>query len=134
MRSCVRCGIDFAAGERLMTRDTVAGDSPRCSARNFRLTDGAEASPRGREGATVFDRGIGVFRVRSFAQQGLRRQAGMRNFLLVKQRYSGTLRAKNSRKIDLSWTGPSTIYFAFFRTFLLTGPRRRVFYARSGVR
>jgi len=27
-----------------MTRDTVAGDSPRCSARNFRLTDGAEPS------------------------------------------------------------------------------------------
>ena len=44
-----------------MTRDTVAGDSPRCSARNFRLTDGAEPSPRGREDATVFDRGMGCF-------------------------------------------------------------------------
>ena len=45
----------------MITRDTVAGDSPRCSARNFKLTDGAEASPRGRGGATVFDRGIGCF-------------------------------------------------------------------------
>src|SRR5712691_3692286 len=61
MRSWVRCGIDLAAGDRLMTRDTVAGESPRCSARNFKLTDGAEASPRGREDATVFDRGIECF-------------------------------------------------------------------------
>ncbi len=41
-----------------MTRETVAGESPRCSARNFRLTDGAEAFPWGREDATVFDRGM----------------------------------------------------------------------------
>ncbi len=41
-----------------MTRETVAGESPRCSARDFRLTDGAEAFPRGREDATVFDRGM----------------------------------------------------------------------------
>ena len=43
-----------------MTRDTVAGESPRCSARNFWLTDGAEVFPRGGEDATVFDRGMGV--------------------------------------------------------------------------
>ena len=43
-----------------MTRDTVAGESPRCSARNFWLTDGAEAFPRDREDATVFDRRMGV--------------------------------------------------------------------------
>src|SRR5690242_21846829 len=61
MRSCVRCGIDFAAGERLMTSDTVAGESPRCSARNFRLTDGAEEFPRGRDDVTIFDRGMGCF-------------------------------------------------------------------------
>ena len=42
-----------------MTRDTVAGERPRCSARNFRLTDGAEAFPRGREDASVFDRVMG---------------------------------------------------------------------------
>ena len=42
-----------------MTNDTVAGESPRCSARNFRLTDGAEEFPRGREDATIFDRGMG---------------------------------------------------------------------------
>lgn len=42
-----------------MTRDTVAGESPRCSARDFWLTGGAEAFPRDREDATVFDRGMG---------------------------------------------------------------------------
>ncbi len=42
-----------------MTRDTVAGERPRCSARNFKLTDGAAAFPRGREDATVVDRGMG---------------------------------------------------------------------------
>ena len=34
-----------------MTRDTVAGESPRYSARNFKLTDCAEWPPRGRAGA-----------------------------------------------------------------------------------
>ena len=43
-----------------MTRDTVAGESPRCSARNFWLTDSAEPFSRSREDATVFDRGIGA--------------------------------------------------------------------------
>ena len=42
-----------------MTRDTVAGDRLRCSAKNFRLTDCAEAFPRCREDGTVFDRGKG---------------------------------------------------------------------------
>ena len=42
-----------------MTRDTVAGESPRCSAKNFRLTDAAEASPCGREDEIVFDRAMG---------------------------------------------------------------------------
>jgi hypothetical protein len=51
-----------------MTRDTVAGESPRCSARNLRLMDAAEASPRRREDATVFDRGMGVYGARSLAQ------------------------------------------------------------------
>jgi len=55
----VRCGIDFAEGERLITSDTVAGESPRCSAKNFKLTDRAELFPRGREDATVFDRVMG---------------------------------------------------------------------------
>src|SRR6267143_2306485 len=61
MRSWVWCGIDFAAGERLITSDTVAGESPRCSAKNFKLTDRAEVFPRGREVATVFDRVMGCF-------------------------------------------------------------------------
>src|SRR5712692_2451388 len=38
MRSLVACGMESAAGERLITRDTVAGESPRCSARAFWLS------------------------------------------------------------------------------------------------
>jgi len=44
-----------------MTRDTVAGESPRCSAKNFKLTDRAEVFPRGGEDATVFARIMGCF-------------------------------------------------------------------------
>lgn len=44
-----------------MTSDTVAGESPRCSARYFRLTDGAEEFPRSREDVTIFDRGMRRF-------------------------------------------------------------------------
>jgi len=44
-----------------MTRDTVAGESPRCSANNFKLTDRAEVFPRGGEAATVFARIMGCF-------------------------------------------------------------------------
>jgi len=46
MRSWVCCGIDLAAGERLITRETVAGESCNCAANDFRLTDGADAFPR----------------------------------------------------------------------------------------
>ena len=42
-----------------MTSDTVAGESPKCPAKCFRLTAGAEAFPRGREDVTVFDRAMG---------------------------------------------------------------------------
>jgi len=44
-----------------MTRDTVAGESPRCSANNFKLTDRAEVFPRSGEDATVFARIMGCF-------------------------------------------------------------------------
>ena len=37
-RSLVSWGMESATGERLMTSDTVAGESPRCSASSFRLT------------------------------------------------------------------------------------------------
>ncbi len=37
-RSFVSCGIESATGERLMTRETVAGESWRCPASCFRLT------------------------------------------------------------------------------------------------
>src|SRR5579859_4198358 len=37
-RSLVSCGMESATGERLMTSDTVAGESPKCSASSFRLT------------------------------------------------------------------------------------------------
>jgi hypothetical protein len=43
MRSCVRCGIDFAAGDRLITNETVAGESCNRAASDFRLTPCAEA-------------------------------------------------------------------------------------------
>jgi len=42
-----------------MTSDTVAGESPKCPAKCFKLTAGAEAFPRGREDVTVFDRAMG---------------------------------------------------------------------------
>jgi len=44
-----------------MTRDTVAGESARCSANDFKLTDCAEVFPRGGEDATVFARIMGCF-------------------------------------------------------------------------
>src|SRR5450631_4087261 len=37
-RSLVSWGMESATGERLMTSDTVAGESPRCSASSFKLT------------------------------------------------------------------------------------------------
>jgi hypothetical protein len=62
-----------------MTRDTVAGESPRCSARNFRLVDAAEVSPRGREDATVFDRGMGCI-VRVVWHNGVAAASGNAKF------------------------------------------------------
>ena len=44
-----------------MTRETVAGESARCSAKNFKLTDRAEVFPRGGEDAAVFARIMGCF-------------------------------------------------------------------------
>jgi hypothetical protein len=38
IRSFLSAGIDMATGERFMTSDTVAGESPRCSASSLRLT------------------------------------------------------------------------------------------------
>jgi hypothetical protein len=45
----------------LITSETVAVDSPRCSAKNFKLTDRAESFPRGRDDATFVDRVMGCF-------------------------------------------------------------------------
>ena len=42
-----------------MTSDTVAGERPRCSAKNFKLTDCAEWPPRGRDDAPVLGRVMG---------------------------------------------------------------------------
>src|SRR5712671_3988386 len=104
MRSWVRCGIDFAAGERLMTSDTVAGESPRCSARNFRLTDGAEEFPRGREDATIFDRGMGcIVRVVWHKRQARARSKAKFSQILEPLRAWGI--ALEPRKIDLLWAG-----------------------------
>src|SRR5882724_7129986 len=38
MRSFVSCGIESATVDRFITNDTVAGESPSRSARNFKLT------------------------------------------------------------------------------------------------
>src|SRR5580658_3655293 len=45
MRSLVSCGMESATGERLMTRETVAGDRARCSARFFKLMGLRAARP-----------------------------------------------------------------------------------------
>jgi hypothetical protein len=64
MRSCVRCGIDLAAGERLITSETVAGESCKCAANDFKLTDCAEAILRVEFGLEAsFRRGIGILGV-----------------------------------------------------------------------
>ena len=52
-----------------MTKDTVAGDSPRCAARNFKLTDCAAPFPRRREDGLFFAPVIEVFSARSLAQE-----------------------------------------------------------------
>src|SRR5947209_11298614 len=54
--------MDLAEGERLMTRETVAGERPRCSASAFRLTACGGRSERRIEAAPGFERGIGVDR------------------------------------------------------------------------
>src|SRR3989442_5171508 len=54
--------MDFAEGERLMTRETVAGERPRCSASALRLTACGGRSERRIEAAPGFERGIGVDR------------------------------------------------------------------------
>src|SRR5260370_19458916 len=101
MRSWVPCGIDFAAGERLMTRDTVAGESPRCSARNFRLTDGAVTAPRGREDATIFDRGMGAYG-RVVWHNRVAAASGNANFSQRVERSRGDSSPTSTRHIDLS--------------------------------
>lgn len=115
-----------------MTRDTVAGESPRCSARNFRLTDGAEAFPRGRDDVTVFDRGIGVYGARSLAHQACSNKRQMRDFS-----HFSRLRVKfkihtNAKKIGLLQDSSSTVNCGLFPTFLLTRPLSRVSHARQG--
>src|SRR5216684_3247552 len=113
MRSWVRCGIDFAEGERLITSETVAGDNPRCSAKNFKLTCGAAASPRGREDATVFDRVMGCNLRVVWHKHSAR--ASARTYFCSKS-YGEMEPISLSvafRKIDLLWTGSSTRAFHF---------------------
>src|SRR5208337_1037998 len=45
MRSLVSCGMESATLERLMTRDTVAGERSRCSANRLRLIGFLGARP-----------------------------------------------------------------------------------------
>jgi hypothetical protein len=44
---CVVCGMDLAPGERLITREMVAVERPRCSARALMLIEPPEGSPEG---------------------------------------------------------------------------------------
>src|SRR5260370_8101176 len=93
-----------------MTRDTVAGDSPRCSARNFKLTDGAEASPRGREDATVFDRGMECFVRVVWHKREARASGKAKSLATAENETNGIPGASNRRKIDLSWPLSRTLY------------------------
>src|SRR5271163_2251550 len=72
MRSCVRCGIDFAEGALLMTRETVAGERPRCAASDFKLTDCEGVLIRSSEGAAGLGRGIRGVLPRSLPHAGAR--------------------------------------------------------------
>src|SRR5271154_1101184 len=72
MRSCVRAGIDFADGALLMTRETVAGESPRCAASDFKLTDCEGVLTRNSGGAAGLGRGIRGVLSRSLPHAGAR--------------------------------------------------------------
>src|SRR5258708_16183293 len=113
MRSCVRCGIDLAAGERLMTRETVAGESWRCSGRKFRLTDGAEACPRSRENATSFDRGMGcIVRVVSHKKRcGGKRQS---EFLRECWGLAAAIQGPQTPEKSIYQARSSTVHYGFF--------------------
>jgi hypothetical protein len=57
--SCVCFGIDFASGERLMTNETAVLESPRCSARSFRLMVAVADVPGDNWIVLDFDGGMG---------------------------------------------------------------------------
>jgi hypothetical protein len=111
-----------------MTRETVAGESARCSARNFRLTDGAEAFPRGREDATVFDRFMGCF-VGVVSHKAKGRASVNANFFATFWSPGVEIKGPQTKK---------SIYHGVVRfipslpTILLTMPSQRVFHAPQG--
>src|SRR5712692_1499769 len=128
MRSWVRCGIDLAAGDRLMTRDTVAGESPRCSARNFKLTVCAAGPPRGRADAPVLGRVMGCS-IRVVSHTELGRASGE-----VQLRSANSKCAERNRQAP-SWT--DILFLDFMasahqaRIMLLTTPVQRVLHAHQ---
>src|ERR1035441_3063501 len=67
IRSLVSCGIESATLDRLMTRDTVAGERLRCSARVFKLI-GFRAVGLVRSNACFVGFGFRVVTERSLAQ------------------------------------------------------------------
>jgi hypothetical protein len=85
-----------------MTRETVAGESARCSAKNFKLTDRAEVFPRGGEDATVFARIMGCF-VAVVWHNGVAAASGNAKFFANVAACPVKFKT-NTRKIDLSWT------------------------------
>src|SRR5215467_12216353 len=54
MSSLVAGGMESATGERFMTRETVAGESPKCSATDLRLACRGAFCATDRDGRTDF--------------------------------------------------------------------------------
>ncbi len=88
MRSLVSGGMESATLERLMTRETVAGERSRYSARAFRLVGfGAE-----RAWALVLELGLRVATERSLAQ-GERKEQGERSGRTISLLLTGAIKA-----------------------------------------
>jgi hypothetical protein len=95
-----------------MTRDTVAGESARCSAKNFKLTDRAEVFPRGGEDATVFARIMGCF-VAVVWHNGVAPASGNTKFFANVAARPVKSKTDKHKKNRFIMNGPSTMYSGF---------------------